>query len=186
MDHYLDIRLLPDPEFSPTHLMNALFAKLHRVLAHLGSDNVGITFPTAQGQKHGLGTCIRLHGTEVALKGLMTHEWLAGVRDHVRLCAITMVPTHTGWWQVRRVQAKSNPERLRRRMMKRKGCTAEQARAAIPDAAAEMLNLPFLSVRSSSTGQAFRVFVRQKPTESPVGGKFNAYGFSSTASLPRF
>ena len=36
MDHYLDIRLLPDPEFPAPLLMNALFTKLHRALvSHL-------------------------------------------------------------------------------------------------------------------------------------------------------
>lgn len=32
MDHYLDIRVLPDPEFSAQTLLEALFAKLHRAL----------------------------------------------------------------------------------------------------------------------------------------------------------
>jgi CRISPR-associated endonuclease Csy4 len=30
--HYLDIQVQPDPEFPAAHLMNALFAKLHRAL----------------------------------------------------------------------------------------------------------------------------------------------------------
>ncbi len=32
MNHYLDLHLLPDPEFSAAQLMSALFAKLHRAL----------------------------------------------------------------------------------------------------------------------------------------------------------
>ena len=36
MDTYLEIRLLPDPEFVPTMLMNALFSKLHRGLVEQG------------------------------------------------------------------------------------------------------------------------------------------------------
>ena len=30
--HYIDITLLPDPEFSHAHLLGALLSKLHRVL----------------------------------------------------------------------------------------------------------------------------------------------------------
>lgn len=30
MKHYLEIQVQPDPEFPAPHLMNALFAKLHR------------------------------------------------------------------------------------------------------------------------------------------------------------
>ncbi|MET0043908.1 MAG: type I-F CRISPR-associated endoribonuclease Cas6/Csy4, partial [Candidatus Thiodiazotropha sp. 6PLUC3] len=30
MDHFQDLQILPDPEFSTPMLMNALFAKLHR------------------------------------------------------------------------------------------------------------------------------------------------------------
>ena len=32
MNYYWEIRVLPDPEFKETVLMNALFAKLHRAL----------------------------------------------------------------------------------------------------------------------------------------------------------
>ena len=37
MDHYMDIRLRPDPELSPSHLMNALFNKLHREGSNLAT-----------------------------------------------------------------------------------------------------------------------------------------------------
>mgnify|MGYP006181540093 FL=1 len=41
MDHYLDIRVLPDPEFGQVELLNALYAKLHRVLPSLTQGRVG-------------------------------------------------------------------------------------------------------------------------------------------------
>jgi len=186
MDHYLDIQLLPDPEFSTPHLMNALFAKLHRILGARGSDDIGVSFPSVGGTVVGLGNCLRLHGSEQALRHLMAQRWLTGMQDHVRCGEVTLVPASAGRLTVRRVQAKSNPERLRRRQMKRKGWTAEQARAEIPDSVAESLKLPFLTVRSSSTGQNFRLFIEQKPTDASRPGRFNAYGFSNEASLPLF
>lgn len=187
MDHYLDIRLLPDPEFPPAQLMNALFAKLHRTLARLKRDDVGVSFPEqSPGGRGGLGRQLRLHGSAPALELLMAQDWLVGMRDYIQTTAVTPVPAEIEYLAVRRVQAKSSPERLRRRQMKRKGWTAEQACAAIPDSAAELLKLPFLTVRSQSTGQAFRLFVDQRPAEQSSPGTFNAYGLSTTSSLPRF
>jgi CRISPR-associated endonuclease Csy4 len=41
MDHYLEIRVLPDPEFSEEMLMAALVAKLHRALGKEGRAILG-------------------------------------------------------------------------------------------------------------------------------------------------
>jgi CRISPR-associated endonuclease Csy4 len=188
MDHYLDIRLLPDPEFPIHQLMDALFAKLHRSLSQLGSDDIGISFPGTGSQTKGLGDCMRVHGTNMALQHLMAQSWLQGMRDHVSCLEILPIPETAGVQTVRRVQAKgaSDLRRLRRRRMARTGCTEAEALQAIPDAAAEQLKLPFLTVRSSSSGQTFHIFVRQQAAAETVNGSFNAYGFSQTATLPRF
>jgi CRISPR-associated endonuclease Csy4 len=186
MDHYVDIRLRPDPEFPVHQLMDALFAKLHRLLAQLGSNDIGVSFPEAGNAKVGLGRRLRLHGTQHSLQRAMDTPWLSGMRDHAEISSVSPVPTDAKHCCVRRVQAKSSPERLRRRQMKRKGWTEERARAAIPDSATEQLNLPYLTVRSTSTGQAFRLFVRQEPVNSPTAGSFNAYGFSGAASIAWF
>lgn len=45
MDYFLDIRVLPDPEFSEEMLMAALFAKLHRALGARGKGDIGVSFP---------------------------------------------------------------------------------------------------------------------------------------------
>lgn len=37
MDHYIDILLLPDPEFPASMLMGALYNKLHKALVVLDS-----------------------------------------------------------------------------------------------------------------------------------------------------
>ncbi|MDE1894765.1 MAG: type I-F CRISPR-associated endoribonuclease Cas6/Csy4 [Pseudomonas sp.] len=186
MDHYLDIRLLSDPEFAPPQLMSALFAKLHRALAQLDSSDIGISFPAAGKGSAWLGNQLRLHGSLPALQRLMEQPWLSGMRDHAQCGELSAVPDSAGHMVVRRIQAKSNPERLRRRQMKRKGWSAEEARAAIPDSVAETLKLPFLNARSVSTGQSFRLFIDQHPIDQPATGTFNAYGLSTSASLPRF
>jgi CRISPR-associated endonuclease Csy4 len=186
MDHYLDIRLRPDPEFPAHQLMDALFAKLHRALVRSASNGIGLSFPEAKRARASLGICLRLHGSANALSTLAVSEWLSGMRDHTDCTPISAVPADARYIRVRRVQAKSSAERLRRRQMKRKGWTAEQAKAAYPDSVAETLDLPFLTVRSTSTSQAFRLFIDQQPAAEAGTGSFNAYGLSTSATLPSF
>lgn len=185
--HYIDIILLPDPEFSPAHLLNALFSKLHRGLVQLRTDNVGVSFPGLSPHGAHLGTVLRLHGTEPALQNLQTTPWLQGVRDHVEASNPTAVPDGAHHRVVRRVQAHSSPDRLRRRQMRRHGYDEAEAQRRIPDHAAQRLDLPYVSLQSASTHQVFRLFIEHgplRPTPSP--GTFNAYGLSSEATVPWF
>ena len=109
------------------------------------------------------------------------------MRDHVNVGALAHVPAGATHRTLRRVQAKSNPERLRRRLMKRHGLDETQARERIPDNAAKTLNLPFLQLRSCSTGQTFRLFLSLGPEQpAPASGEFNAYGLSQNATGPWF
>lgn len=187
MDHYLDIRLLPDPEFVSTVLMNALFAKLHRGLSDLGTNRIGVSFPDVERAERGLGNRLRIHGNAEELEPLMALPWLTGMADHVRVGSARQVPAAVRYRSVYRVQAKSSPERLRRRWMRRKGLSEEEARQAIPDSMAERLDLPFVTLTSRSTGQRFRLFIKHGPLrDSPVPGCFSSYGLSRVATVPWF
>ncbi|WJF90047.1 type I-F CRISPR-associated endoribonuclease Cas6/Csy4 [Paraburkholderia bonniea] len=186
--HYIDITLLPDPEFSHAHLLGALVAKLHRVLVQLRADDIGISFPQFSERPRSLGRVLRLHGSEAALQHLIAQAWLQGMRDHVKLTPATPVPAAVTYRVVQRRQFKTNAERLRRRRMRRKGETAEQAAAAIPDSIERQPDLPYVQLRSVSTGgQPFCLFVEQREvTTGSVPGKFNSYGLSQGATVPWF
>lgn len=187
MDHYLDIRLLPDPEFPAPLLMSALFAKLHRALVDYGGRDIGVSFPEVVQSKRTLGQRLRLHGNGLSLDRLMAIGWLQGMRDHVTITSVQPVPAGVQHRVVRRVQAKSSPERLRRRLMVRKSIDAEAARAAIPDAAARMLELPYVEIGSRSTEQRFRLFIEHlEPVSTPREGTYGSYGLSSSATIPWF
>lgn len=188
MDSYIDIRLLPDPEFAQNQLMSALFAKLHRALAQRRTYDIGVSFPRMRAKPHTLGDQLRLHGTAQALQVLMTLDWLSGMRDHTSVAAPQPVPAGARYRVVRRVQSKSNPERLRRRLAKRHGLTEQQVHERIPDTAeGRLLKLPFITLRSQSTGQNFRLFVEQgELLEQPLAGAFTAYGLSNGATVPWF
>ncbi|MEH6490657.1 type I-F CRISPR-associated endoribonuclease Cas6/Csy4 [Halopseudomonas sp.] len=185
MDHYLDIRLLPDPEFPAPILMNALFAKLHRALVAQRTTDIGISFPGAA-PSH-LGDVMRLHGSAVRLDTHMAQQWLQGMRDHLDIGVISSVPDAAGHCQVRRVQSKSSAERLRRRYLKRHPDVDEEAVVhQIPDEAERRLALPYLRIKSSSSDQQFLLFIQQRPVAQQQPGDFNSYGLSSTATVPWF
>ena len=187
MECFVDIWLRPDPETAAHHLLDALYTKLHRALVARNSTAVAVSFPGYQRHPLSLGTCLRLLGSRSALAELVQSDWLSGLRDHVTTSAVAAVPVDATHRTLRRVQAKSNPERLRRRLAKRHGLDEAQARARIPDSAAETLQLPFVQLRSNSTGQTFRMFLSKGEVQSvPVLGEFNAYGLSPQATIPWF
>jgi CRISPR-associated endonuclease Csy4 len=187
MSYYLDIHLRPDPEFPAHQLMAALYSKLHRALVQMGNRHVAVSFPGYSVSPPNLGNCLRLIGPETELHRLQSLEWLRGMRDHVDMSSLARVPTHAQARALRRVQAKSSPERLRRRQMRRHGLSTEEAMRRIPDSAVETLRLPFVHLASSSTGQRFRFFLKlDEPAPGPVAGEFNAYGLSATATIPWF
>lgn len=187
MDHYQDIKILPDPEFSPPLLMGALYNKLHRALVELNATNIGVSFPEYSVKPKNMGRILRLHGSESSLSELFKLEWLKGMRDHTEITGILTVPAGTGHQRVIRRQFKTNVERLRRRRMKRKNESYNEVCEAIPDNVERKPNLPFITVRSGSTGQSFSLFIEQLKVEhSCQDGEFNSYGLSQTATLPAF
>lgn len=187
MDHYFDIRIRPDPEFTTAHLLNALGGKLHLALVNLRSQDIGVSFPKFQLAPPTLGDVLRLHGRRQRLAELRELNWLTGMIDHIAIGELLSAPNVTTHRIVRRVQAQSSAERVRRRQMKRHQWTEEEAHARIPDSIEQKLRLPYLSLRSQSTGQPFRLFIdHQAPQDAPVIGGFNAYGLSSSATIPWF
>ncbi len=187
MDHYLDLHLLPDPEFPATQLMSALLAKLHRGLYDLRRSDVGISFPDVETAGRGLGARLRLHGSAEALDRLMALNWLLGMRDHLRLGELAPIPAQVRWRCVSRVQVDSNPERARRRLIKRHGLSEQEARQRIPDNAGKHCDLPYATLRSNGSGQSFRLFIRNGPLlASPQAGPFGGYGLSASSTVPWF
>ncbi|WP_367848223.1 type I-F CRISPR-associated endoribonuclease Cas6/Csy4 [Rhodoferax sp. WC2427] len=187
MDHFVDLTLLPDPEIAPAHLLTALFSKLHLALVAQRSEHIGISFPAVQPDRQWLGDRLRLHGSQADLTGFMATPWLGALRDHVHTTALLAIPPQVAHRTVSRVQAKSNPERLRRRQMRRHGIDAAEALTRVPDAVAERLDLPYLHLRSHSTAQPFRLFIRHGALQENASvGKFGTYGLSATTTIPWF
>ena len=187
LGHYIELRLRPDPEVAPTHLLAALYTRLHRALAAQGSTGIAVTFPDYSDERHTLGERLRLHGSEADLQPWATGQWLGSVRDHVSATPLLPLPADARHRTLRRVQVKSSPERLRRRLMKRHQLSEDQARERIPDTVARTTPLPYVQLVSTSTAQQFRLFLALGAEQEPVPtGGFNAYGLSTTATIPWF
>ncbi|WP_061708568.1 type I-F CRISPR-associated endoribonuclease Cas6/Csy4 [Pseudenterobacter timonensis] len=184
MDHYQEIRVAPDPEFKEEMLMAALFAKLHRALGARGKGDIGVSFPEF---RHKPGGCLRLHGSGASLQEVEAMQWRKGLNDYCQSTAILPVPDSVAWRCVSRVQVKSSPERLLRRSVKKGWLTEEEAQARLALMQMEQTDLPWLNMRSLSTGQSFKLFIRHgEIVDAPVPGLFSSYGLSPTATVPWF
>ena len=185
--HYIDLALRPDPETSTPALLGALCDHLHLALVQQRRDDIGVSFPGYSTTPRNLGTLLRLHGKEPVLYAFMQDNWLRGMRDHVSRSEIAAAPATARHRTVRRKQFKTNVERLRRRRMKRKGETAAQAKAAIPVSVERRPNLPYVHLRSHSTGRSFCLFIALGPLlPEAIDGHFNSHGLSKGATIPWF
>ncbi len=187
MDYYYDIKIIPDSEFNVQSLLNILFGKLHLALVNLGDENVGISFPAFREGSNRLGDRVRLHSTEKVLEQLAVKTWMRGVRDYTTQSSVMQVPASAKFRTVSRVQLKSNPERERRRLMKRKNITIEEAIKRIPDSSAQLTDLPFIEMKSFSRSQRFKLFIKHSAvSDEKVEGQFSKYGLSGNATIPWF
>ena len=181
MDHYIDVKVLPDPEFDAATLMNALYAKLHRTLVATNEEKIGVSFPNA---KKTPGNIMRLHAEQATLQQLMEKHWLKGLGDYTHVDEIKPVPAPVEYVQVKRIQLKMTAARLRR-AVKRGSMSVDQAEALLAER--KLLKKPFFQFQSSSTNQRFPLFIEYgKPQKQPTSGRFNSYGLSDIATVPWF
>ncbi|MBM95204.1 MAG: type I-F CRISPR-associated endoribonuclease Cas6/Csy4 [Oceanospirillaceae bacterium] len=184
MDYYVEITVLPDPEFEEQVLLNALFSKFHRGMGQTVPGEVGISFPEVAKR---LGSVLRLHGNESSLNQLMAENWLKGMRDYCQVGEVHPVPEVVQYRTVRRVQAKSAWNK-RKRSIAKGWLTEAEAPAKIPDSQQKNLkHVPFLQIKSLSNGNPMRIYIEHGALkDDPVAGTFNSYGLSATATIPWF
>ncbi len=184
MDFYLDIQVEPDLEITAAALLNNLFAKFHRTMAQHCLGEIAVSFPRYH---RGLGDVLRLHGTQASLKKLMAQPWLKGLRDYTCVSEIRPVPTDIkGYRTVFRVQQKS-PQNIRKRSVAKGWLSAEEALLKFSDEKQKTLNLPYLQVKSLSSDQMIKIFVRMGDIQETASqGEITTYGLSRSATIPWF
>ena len=183
MDSYLEITLLPDPEFSAVILMNSLYSKLHRALHDLESTTIGVSFPN---YKKTLGNSLRLHGTTTSLTELESKNWLGGIIGYCQVTEIMAVPDSVKFRSIGRLHPKKSPAKLRR-LERRGSITPEEINVYRSKMAAENLPNPYLELTSASNGHKHRRYIELGPLlDKPVAGEFDQFGLSKTATVPWF
>ncbi len=183
MDHYLDIFLLPDAEFSATVLMNAVFSKFHKALCSFNTGSIGVSFP----QYHRtLGSIIRLHGEEAELHDLQGMAWLGGMSGYCRISEIRKVPKHVQYRTVSRKQPTMSQSKFRR-LIKRGSISEEQKKQYDTKLLENKIELPYLDLVSGSNGHKHRRYIELgQLLPQPVLGKFDQFGLSKNATIPWF
>lgn len=184
MDHYIDIKLLPDAELSETFLMNKVYAKLHKALDDLTSDSIGVSFPKYNVV---LGSVIRVHGTKENLEQLNGLNWLARLADYCDSSPVKLVPENIeGYRNVSRVQTNMSPSKLRR-LLKRNTIRPNEIEQYEEKMLSKGLKNPYVELDSSSNGNKYRRYFQFGALgDTNVAGVFDQFGLSKTATIPWF
>jgi CRISPR-associated endonuclease Csy4 len=191
MDHYIEIKLLPDPEFPASTLMNALFNKLHKTLFDLHSNDIGVSFPS-YGQT--LGLLLRVHGSEESLIRLERQDWIGRMKDYCQQSPVQTVPENVQYRTVYRHQDKRSNVKIRRLLQRQAQGKRGTQRALSNDDISEYLKGmvtanqtgPYLEL-TSSKGQRYRRYIFLGVVqENSVPGEFDQFGLSKSATIPWF
>jgi CRISPR-associated endonuclease Csy4 len=183
MNHYIDILLLPDPEFPEPVLMNSLYRKLHKRLYDINSTQIGVSFPKFQLT---LGNTLRLHGTMEALVKLQRINWIGSMSSYCRIREIQKIPSEVSFRTVSRKQATMSLSKLRR-LIKRGSMTEQEVQEYKAKMFSKGLDNPYVELKSGSNGHKHRRYIEFGPLLSEsISGPFDQFGLSKTATVPWF
>lgn len=195
MGFYVDITLLPDAEVSLSFLWRKVYQQVHHGLVGLMSgvqeSEIGVSFPDYQTENLGempLGRRLRLYSkSKEKLVLLNTEKLFCRLRDYVHVIAIRNVPNRVrGHSCFKRVQSKSNTERLARRKARRHQIDYEQALLSLAERKNVIKKAPYINLLSISSGHNFPLIIEQKIAEAETVGAYNSYGLSPTTTVPVF
>ena len=192
LSFYQNIRLFPDEETGAREIGEVLFHLFHLAFVENKDSNensrFALSFPEySKGGIGGFGRLFRIFATDKeSLINLNLPKLCNRLSGYAECSEIAEVPEVHSFLRFYRVQNKTNPEALARRMSKRKGIPIEEAREAYKDFKPTSLNLPFFNTKSSSTNQTFALLVNCSCETTEKDGTFNLYGLSSGGNVPDF
>ncbi len=199
MKYYQEITLIDQAEISSYFIWSKLYAQLHIALAESKDSsektNLGVSFPQyifeeKRGEKKAkvsMGKKLRLFAlNEADLQTLDIKKWLDRLTDYVHITSIREVPENIkGYAIYKRKQIKTNAERLARHRVKRGDISFDEALARYSNVVTTT-DLPFIQLKSLTTGQPFKLFIEKQPAEQSASQVFSTYGLSSESSVPEF
>ena len=208
MKFYIEITLCPGVDVGISFLWGKVYQQVHLALVDMiggkGNISVGVSFPEYDPIKNRLGSKLRLFGkSEDDFQKLNIKKWLNNLLDYVHITQIREVPINkvTSYSIYKRQQPKRTSaklERLIKRKAKRESMTLEAARNIFIsiDASSEdtklkiddknLLKAPFISMKSLSSDNQFRLFIVKENVGSDSDGYFSSYGLSDKTTVPEF
>jgi CRISPR-associated endonuclease Csy4 len=169
MDFYVDIRV------NNIQDMNIKYSKLHKALFDLSADNIGVSFPSMN--KNTLGNVMRIHGDKKAL------SVLKDIFPYYLLCEIEDVSPDAEYCIYRRVKMNMSQSKLRR-LLKRGTITTNNTKKYIEKMNKGKLDIPYLEIKSNSTGQIYRRYISCIKCNKNMNGLFDFFGMSETKTVP--
>ncbi|PCI58977.1 MAG: type I-F CRISPR-associated endoribonuclease Cas6/Csy4 [Gammaproteobacteria bacterium] len=183
MNHYLEIKIIPDAEMRESVLLNKVYIKLHKALFDLKNNRIGVSFPEYRIK---LGKLIRIHGDQAILNDLQGLNWLGGLGGYCKVSDITKVPEKCKYRIISRKQANMTEAKLRR-LIKRGSIKPDEVNAYKAKMFSQGLDHAFLELDSGSNGHYHRRFIQFGDLiEQPIKGEFDFFGLSKQATVPWF
>jgi CRISPR-associated endonuclease Csy4 len=196
MKHYIDITLLPDADIALYFLWEKVYQQVHLALVESQQRHkknlisVGAAFPEYDTERFQLGRKLRLLAVSTdELERLNIKQWLSRLQDYVHITSIREVPEKKieGYVHFKRLQPKSNNDRLVKRHAERKAISVEEAAIYFMGRKEVYSRAPFVRINSHSSGKRYRLLILRSDAEtSEKSGGFSSYGLSSTRSVPVF
>ena len=195
MKYYIEVTLIENSELVAYQLWSKLYTQLHIALAEMKNSehqsNIGVSFPQYRfNQERGvgfLGEKLRIFAqSETELQTLDIKKWLDRLTDYVHITSIREVPENIkGYAVYKRKQPKTNAERLARHRAKRGDIDFDEALSRYQNVVTTT-DLPFIQMKSLTSGQPFKLFIEKQPAEQSASQVFSTYGLSSESSIPEF
>ena len=200
MNSYVDIILIPNEEDTLGSVWSMLYTQMHLALVELKDENnmvdIGFSFPLYNNHSFPLGDALRVFAnSKERLEELNLAKWLSRLDGYAYVGETKEVPAEVKEYVCfGRKQFKSGAEvrRLAKRYAKRNGVSEEEALAKFEavEKKYEKLKaenrLPFVNLKSLSTGHPIKIFIVKKEIEVEEKGQFNTSGLSNFSTLPWF
>ncbi len=193
MKKYTEITLLSSDEVPLYFLWEKVYQQLHLVLVEAQDSNnkvkVGVSFPDYDASQYQLGHKLRLFAqSDEELENLNINKWFFRLSDYLHISSIQDVPEKVkGYAFFKRLQLKSNNDRLARRKARRENISYEQAKVHFNRRKEQYSRAPFIRIKSHSSGKRYRLMIVRIDTDNfQTSGEFNTYGLSSRSSVPVF
>lgn len=194
MEWYQEITIRSTTELSAAHIWSKIYQQLHMRFIEFnhvdGQWKFGVSFPGYQDsqEKKTLGNSMRVFApTDSDLEDLNLTKLLRLYDDYVDITDIrdlrgTHIRRYASYWRYR---FESSRENKARRYAKRHGVSVDEAMELFPE---RILGEqpPYIQMRSLSTGQRFRLYIKKTPKEEEADEGFGAYGLSEKSALPEF